>query len=81
MIFNAMFPHLIATVLMEKYAPGLLTGLLLNIPINSFVIYQMFAENLIVWKELIISTIVVGIILLALIPVLFKIGGRISPNS
>ncbi|MFC4322450.1 HXXEE domain-containing protein [Litchfieldia salsa] len=79
MIFNAFFPHLLATVLMKKYAPGLVTGLLLNLPINSFIIYQMFAENLIVWKELILSTLIVGIILLALIPLLFKIGGKVSP--
>lgn len=79
MIMNAIFPHLIATVLMKKYAPGLLTGLLLNIPINSLVIYKMFSENLIVWKELIISTLVVGIILIALIPLLFKVGGKVSP--
>ncbi|MEC1603846.1 HXXEE domain-containing protein, partial [Bacillus halotolerans] len=74
----AIFPHLIATVLMKKYAPGLLTGLLLNIPVNSLVIYQMFVKNLIVWKELIISTLVVGIILLALIPLLFKVGDKVS---
>ncbi|MDN9010179.1 HXXEE domain-containing protein [Brevibacillus laterosporus] len=80
MIFNAIFPHLIATVLMKKYAPGLLTGLLLNIPINSLVIYQMFSKNLIVWKELVVSTFVVGIILLALIPLLFKVGGKITPS-
>lgn len=41
MVINAIFPHLIATVVMKKYAPGLLTGLLLNIPVNSLVIYQM----------------------------------------
>jgi len=80
MIINAIFPHLIATVLMKKYAPGLLTGLLLNLPINSLVIYQMFSNNLIIWKELVISTFVVGIILLALIPFLFKIGGKIIPS-
>ncbi|WP_316275024.1 HXXEE domain-containing protein [Bacillus halotolerans] len=79
MVINAIFPHLIATVLMKKYAPGLLTGLLLNIPINALVIYQMFVKNLIVWKELIISTLVVGIILLALIPLLFKVGDKVSP--
>lgn len=79
MILNAIFPHLITTVLMKKYAPGLLTGLMLNIPINSLVIYKMFTENLIVWKELIISTLVVGLILLALIPLLFKVGGKVSP--
>lgn len=81
MIFNTVFPHLIATVVMKKYAPGLLTGLLLNIPINSLVIYQMFLDNLIVWKELIISTVVIGLILLALIPLLFRVGGKISPFS
>ncbi|MGG0942926.1 HXXEE domain-containing protein [Bacillus subtilis] len=70
MVINAIFPHLI---------PGLLTGLLLNIPVNSLVIYQMFLKNLIVWKELIISTLVVGIILLALIPLLFKVGDKVSP--
>ncbi len=80
MIFNAIFPHLVATILMKKYAPGLLTGLLLNLPINSLVIYQMFSKNLIIWKELVISTFVVGIILLALIPFLFKIGGKIIPS-
>ncbi|WP_372588355.1 HXXEE domain-containing protein [Bacillus halotolerans] len=77
--YQCIFPHLIATVLMKKYAPGLLTGLLLNIPINALVIYQMFVKNLIVWKELIISTLVVGIILLALIPLLFKVGDKVSP--
>lgn len=78
MIINAVFPHLIATVLMKKYAPGLLTGVLLNIPINSIIIYQMFSENLIIWKELMISTIVVGFILLTLIPVLFKVGSKVT---
>lgn len=35
MIVNAIFPHLIATILMKQYAPGLLTGLFLNLPINT----------------------------------------------
>lgn len=81
MILNAIFPHLMATILMKKYAPGLLTGLLLNIPINSLVIHQMFVEDLIVWKELIIATLVVGITLLALIPLLFKAGAKVDPFS
>lgn len=79
MILNVIFPHLIATFLMKKYAPGLLTGVLLNIPINSLIIYQMFEGDLILWKELIISTLIIGISLLALIPLLFKIGRKISP--
>lgn len=77
MIFNAIFPHLMATILMKSYAPGLLTGLLLNIPINSLIIYQLFSKGLIVWSELILSTLIVGIVLLAIIPLLFKIGERL----
>ncbi|RHW33451.1 HXXEE domain-containing protein [Lysinibacillus yapensis] len=74
MIVNAIVPHLLATVLMKKYAPGLLTGLLLNIPINSLILYQMFEGKLIVWNELLFPTLIVGILLLTLIPLLFKIG-------
>lgn len=80
MIVNAIFPHLFVTILMKKYAPGLITGLLLNLPINSLIIYKMFSNNLITWKELAISTCVVGIILLVLIPVLFKVGGKITAS-
>lgn len=69
MIVNAIFPHLVATILIKKYAPGLMTGVLLNVPINSLIIYQMFIQNLISWKGLILSTIVVGCVLLALIPI------------
>lgn len=81
MILNAVFPHLIATIIMKKYAPGLLTGLILNIPINSLLIYRMFSIQLIVWKELVISTIMVGTILLGLIPLLFKVGGKIASSK
>lgn len=77
MIFNAIFPHLISTILMKKYAPGLATGLFLNIPINSVILYQMFAENTIGWRGLFISTIAVGISLLACIPLLFKAGRKL----
>lgn len=80
MIINVIFPHLIATVLMKKYAPGLLTGLLLNLPINILVINQMFLKNLIIWKEVVISTFLVGIFLLVWIPLLFKIGRNIIPS-
>ncbi|MEK4229314.1 HXXEE domain-containing protein [Solibacillus sp. FSL H8-0538] len=78
MIINAIFPHLLATIVMKTYAPGLITGLLLNIPINSMILFQLFESQVIEYKELIISTVVVGGCLLALIPLLFKIGRKVS---
>ncbi|GIN87122.1 hypothetical protein J6TS2_35080 [Heyndrickxia sporothermodurans] len=76
MIVNAIFPHLIATIVMKKYAPGLLTGIILNIPINSLILYKLYVIDLISLKEIIFSTIIVGFILIAIIPILFKIGRK-----
>lgn len=77
MILNAIFPHLVVTILTRQYAPGLMTGILLMIPINSFIIIKMFNNQLIRWSDFIISTIVVGVSLSLLIPLLFKIGRKI----
>ncbi|MFC4403922.1 HXXEE domain-containing protein [Gracilibacillus xinjiangensis] len=81
MVFNAIFPHLLATIVLKQYAPGVLTGVLLNIPINSYIIYRFIEENLITLFGAICATILIGIILLSFIPVLFKIGSRIMPTN
>ncbi|MET3208194.1 UNVERIFIED_CONTAM: multisubunit Na+/H+ antiporter MnhE subunit [Paenibacillus sp. PvR008] len=78
MIINTIFPHLLATIVLKRYAPGLLTGILLNIPINSFIIYQFFQNNELTFRALFLSTLIVGGVLLSLIPVLFKIGKYIT---
>ena len=74
MIFNAFFPHLIATIIMRIYAPGLLTGLLLIVPIHSIILYTLHKKKIVFFKEIIVSSIIVGLILLMLITILFKIG-------
>jgi hypothetical protein len=74
MIFNAIFPHLIASIMTKSYAPGLATGLLLNIPVNTVILYRLYTLSLITKKEILISTVVVGILLLAMIPALFTLG-------
>lgn len=81
MIINAIFPHLISTILMETYAPGLMTALLLNIPINLVILYRLYKTNSVTIKEILISTVVVGILLLTIIPFLFSIGSNLIPYS
>lgn len=77
MIVNAIFPHLVATIIMRKYAPGLLTGLLLNVPVNSFILYKLYKVNVVSVKEVVFSTIIVGLILVMMIPFLFKMGRKV----
>ena len=72
----ALFPHLLATIVMKTYAPGLVTGLLLNIPINIIIFYKLYKSNVVTKKEIVISTVGVGVLLLAMIPVLFTVGSN-----
>ncbi|WP_249870010.1 HXXEE domain-containing protein [Oceanobacillus saliphilus] len=78
MIINAIFPHFIATIVLKRYAPGLLTGVLLNIPINSLILVKFFQNGDVELNGVILSTLLVGVMLLGLIPVLFKIGGSLT---
>jgi hypothetical protein len=77
MVINAVFPHLIATIAIKKYAPGLLTGIFLIIPINSLLIYRAINAQTITGVETIIATIAVGILLILMIPLLFKAGHKL----
>ena len=77
MIFNVVFPHLILTIILKKYSPGLITGVLLIMPFNSLIIVSSLNNSIINLSEVVISTIVVGILLLILIPILEKIGGKL----
>lgn len=76
MILNAIFPHLIATIVLKRYAPGVITGIVMNVPCFSFLIIFAIKENLISIFEVIISTAVVGGTILASLPMFFKLGQR-----
>ncbi|WP_028546908.1 HXXEE domain-containing protein [Paenibacillus taiwanensis] len=74
MLLNAIFPHLLVTFLLKRYAPGLLTGVFLNIPINGLILYRFISSNEVTLTEVMFSTLIVAGVLVGLIPVLFKIG-------
>jgi len=79
MIINAVFPHLVATIVLKRYAPGVVTGLLINIPCFSFLIVLGIDGNIISLVEVIISTVIVGGLMLILLPIFFKLG-RVMTN-
>lgn len=77
MIINAIFPHVLSTIVLKKYAPGVLTGILLNVPINSLIIIYSINMNVISLYQIIISTVVMAILILTSLPNLFKLGRRL----
>ena len=77
MIINVIFPHLISTVLMKVYSPGILTGIFLIIPMNFLIINNAVNDNIINLYEVFISSLVVGLVLLFIIHISLKIGKKL----
>jgi hypothetical protein len=70
---NAIFPHLAATVMLKKYAPGLLTGLLLNLPISLIIITHSITQGVNIFY-LVIAVVLVAVATLQSLKHLFRIG-------
>lgn len=78
MIVNTFVPHLASTILLRRYSPGLASGLLLLTPINSIILAQSIMSGRVTLPNLLWSVFAVGLMLVSLIPLLFKIGSSIS---
>jgi hypothetical protein len=77
MLLNVIFPHLIATAALKKYAPGLTTALFLNLPITAGLLYHAVIEGYIDLKKFYFIGPVINIGILVSIPVLFAAGNRL----
>jgi hypothetical protein len=81
MILNAFVPHLAATIFLRRYAPGLLTGIFLLVPIDSIILYQSVLTGDINVLDLLVSVVIVSIALLSLIPLFFWIGRMLANQT
>ena len=81
MLLNILFPHLLATVIMRRYAPGTATAFLLNLPITVLLLRQAIQGGYIQLSRFLwAGPLVVGAILGA-VPVLFAIGRRLKARE
>lgn len=77
MILNVFLPHLAATIVLRRYAPGLITGILLNLPLNSLIIIYMIKNKLVNPYQAVLSTVIVAIVILSSLSMLFKVGRKL----
>lgn len=73
---NAFLPHLAATILLKKYAPGLITALLLNLPLSIIIIARYIVAGINVYF-LILAILVFTVITLSLLKPLFRLGDKL----
>ena len=76
MLLNVFFPHLLATLIMRRYAPGTATALLLNLPVTLLLLYQGVLQGYIRLSTFVWAGPLVVAAILGTIPLLFAIGRR-----
>jgi len=74
---NIIFPHLVGTIAVGKYSPGLLTGIIGVWPSAAFLLYKSFMNGQLDTVKLIVVTLIFVPLMLASIPLLFWIGRKI----
>jgi hypothetical protein len=76
MVLNAIFPHLLSSIVLKKYCPGTITGLILNMPIGIYLLYHNIRnfEDLIF---VVVSFFIITISTLISLKYLFILGNKI----
>ena len=75
MLLNVIF-HVVATVGLREYAPGVVTAVLINLPVMGYLLRRMFQDR-VSWSKALLALIMVPLALLLLIPVLLWVGRSI----
>ncbi len=76
MLLNVIY-HVAATIGLRKYAPGVVTAVLINVPVMGYLLGQMFRVQWVSWPKALLAFIAIPLTLLLLIPVLFWVGRSI----
>jgi hypothetical protein len=74
MLANVLIPHIAASVALRNYMPGTATAVALNLPVLSLLMMAAFREGYVSGEKAIAYSAGVIVLLLALIPILFKTG-------
>ena len=78
LLLNVFIPHLIATIYYKKYSPGIITALIINLPLTSWILWLIKNSGILTVHQTVISAISGGIIGLALVFVFLNIGKMID---
>jgi hypothetical protein len=74
MLINIFFPHLIATVVLKKYCPGLITGILFLMPCVSYNLIYGYQNQYYSFPKFWIIAVPSILLMVGIIPILFKVG-------
>jgi len=77
MVVNAVFPHLAATVVLRRYAPGTITGIFLNAPVGIYILAEK-TNSFDDLKGVIIAGAIISVLVLVSLKYLFIAGEKLT---
>ncbi len=81
MLLNVIMPHAAATLVLRRYAPGLGTALVFNLPVTVLLIDQGIRTEYIALDTFVWAGPLVVLGVLASLPILFALGRRLSVDT
>jgi Protein of unknown function with HXXEE motif len=79
MLINVFVPHVVASIALRKYMPGMATAVGLNLPLGLLFLHRALADGFVVWGTLVWAAPFVAFLVLLSIPILFAIGRICMP--
>ncbi|RQV97355.1 HXXEE domain-containing protein [bacterium] len=74
MLVNVLFPHTLISLRFRCYCPGVVSAVLLILPVTALLLYASFTEGWVVSSKFIWAGPLVVVCMLALLPLLFLLG-------
>ena len=74
MLINVFIPHVAATIVLRRYAPGFITALVFNLPATALILLSAGKNGYITWGKFLLPAVIFIAGLIGIIPVLFKAG-------
>ena len=73
-LFNVFVPHLAATIVLSEYAPGIISGIVLNIPVCVYLLRRGMKDGILGGKTIVLGAIGLAAVIGPLLPALFVAG-------
>ena len=78
MLLNVVFPHVLATLVLGRYAPGVVTAVAINTWVPPLVVRAALQDGLVTVRGMAYATVVACIVTPLSLPVLFWLGDRLA---
>jgi len=73
-LIDVFVPHVLATVILGRYAPGVVSGVLLNVPVCAYLLRRGLNEGIFNSRMLLLGALGFAAVMIPLLPVSFALG-------